>query len=82
MTQFIITCEHAAEECEELDRELRAVGVAEVMKERDFFCSCPFGHHGGWVAVEGESAATIHASLPPVFRSHAKVYEVEAVRFR
>jgi hypothetical protein len=57
------------------------VGVADAIKGRDFFCSCPYGHHGGWVEVEGVSAQAIHASLPPVFQSHAKVYEVEAVRF-
>jgi hypothetical protein len=80
MTKFIITCEHTAEECEEIDREMQAVGVAEVMKGRDFFCSCPYGHHGGWVEVEGDSAEAIHASLPPVFRSHSRVFQVEAVR--
>jgi hypothetical protein len=81
MTRFIITCEHTAEECAELDSEMQAVGVADAIKGRDFFCSCPYGHHGGWVEVEGVSAQAIHASLPPVFQSHAKVYEVEAVRF-
>jgi hypothetical protein len=81
MTQFIITCEHAAEDCEELDREMQAVGIADVMKGRDFFCSCPYGHHGGWVAGEGESAEAIQASLPPVFGSHARVYRVEVTQF-
>jgi hypothetical protein len=78
---FIITCEHKAQECAEMDREMQEVGVANAIKGKDFFCSCPYGHHGGWVAVEGESAEAILVSLPPVFRSHANVYEVEAVRF-
>jgi hypothetical protein len=81
MAKFIITCEHTEEECAEIDRELQSVGVAEVMKGRDFFCSCPYGHHGGWVEVEGETEEAIHSSLPPVFGSHANVYKVEAVRF-
>ena len=81
MAQFIITCEHDAGECADLDCEMQDVGVAEVIKGRDFFCSCPYGYHGGWVAVEGQSADGILASLPPVFRSHAKVYEVESIRF-
>jgi hypothetical protein len=82
MAQFIITCDHRAEECAEMEREMQEVGVAEVIKGHDFFCSCPYGHHAGWVAVEGESAEAILVSLPPVFRSHANVYEVEAVRFQ
>ena len=81
MENFIITCEHRAEECEEMDREMQDVGVAEVMKGKDFFCSCPYGHHGGWVAVEGESAEAILASLPPIFRSHATVHKIETIRF-
>jgi hypothetical protein len=81
MARFIITCNHTAEECADLDREMATVGIAEIIKGHDFFCSCPYGYHGGWVDVEGESAEAIHASLPPVFGSHAKVYEVEAVRF-
>jgi hypothetical protein len=81
MAKFIITCEHTAEECEEMDQEMQRVGVADVIKGNDFFCSCPHGYHGGWVAVEGESAESIHASLPPVFRSHALVHKVEAMRF-
>jgi hypothetical protein len=81
VAKFIITCEHTEAECAELDREMQAVGVADVIKGRDFFCSCPYGHHGGWVEVEGESAKAIQASLPPIFGSHAKVYEVEAIRF-
>lgn len=81
MSQFILTCEHKAEECEELDREMQTVGIADVIKGRDFFCSCPYGYHGGWVAVEGSSGEEILASLPPVFRSHAKVYQIESVRF-
>ena len=64
-----------------MDMEMQEIGVAEVIKGKDFFCSCPYGHHGGWVAVESESAESILISLPPVFRSHANVYEVEAVRF-
>jgi hypothetical protein len=79
--QFIITCEHKAEECAELERELQEAGPAEIIKGKDFFCSCPYGYHGGWVAVEGDDADVILASLPPVFRSHARVHHVEAIRF-
>lgn len=81
MAQFIITCEHRAEECQELDQEMQTLGVAEVIKGKDFFCSCPYGYHGGWVTVEGDSSEAILQALPPVFRAHANVYQVEVAQF-
>ncbi len=81
MSKFVITCEHKAEECDALSAELESLGTPAIIKGRDFFCSCPYGHHGGWVAVEAVSAADILSSLAPLFRSHANVYEVEAIRF-
>ena len=81
MARFIITCEHKPEECAEMERELQQLGPAEVIRGRDFFCSCPNGYHGGWVAVEGGSAKEILASLPPVFRSHAQAIQVETLQY-
>jgi len=81
MATYIITCDHAAEECEALSKELEEVGAPEVIRGKDFFCSCPHGHHAGWVAVEGDSAESILASLPPVFRSHANAYQTETMVF-
>ena len=81
MAKFVITCEHQAEECADMEKEMAERGVAEVIKGQDFFCSCPYGHHGGWVAVTGERAEEILASLPPIFRSHAKVFQVETIVF-
>jgi hypothetical protein len=77
--RFIVTCDHKPEECEALSRELEESGVPEAIKGKEFLCSCPYGHHGGWTVVEGESATAILGSLPPLFRSHADVYEVEGM---
>ena len=81
MAQYILTCEHEASECEAIEREFQDLGTPEVMKGRDFFCSCPFGHHGGWVTLESESADAVLAALPPLLRSHAQVFEVATVVF-
>jgi len=81
MARYIITCEHEAEECEAIEREMQTEGVPPVIKGKEFFCSCPYGHHGGWVAVDGESGEAILASLPPIFRAHAKVHQIESMTF-
>jgi hypothetical protein len=81
MATYIITCDHRAEECAAMEEELARLGPAAVIQGKDFFCSCPYGHHAGWVAVEGESAEDILATLPPVFRSHANAYQIETIRF-
>ena len=81
MSHFILTCEHEAGECYVLSQEIESLGAPAAIEGRSFFCSCPFGHHGGWVAVEGESPEAILDSLGPQFRSHAQLYEVELVRY-
>jgi hypothetical protein len=81
MAKFIITCDHAAEDCDAMTEELQSLGPAKVIQGKDFHCSCPYGHHAGWVAVEGESAESILESLPPVFKSHARAYQIETMVF-
>ena len=56
-------------------------GVAEVLKGREFLCSCPPGHHAGWAVVEGSDADSILATLPPIFRAHARAYQIESMQF-
>ena len=81
MATYILTCDHEASECAAIEEELQRLGPAEVIQGRDFYCSCPYGKHAGWVAVEAENAESVLASLPPVFRTHAQVHQVETVRF-
>ena len=81
MATFMLTCEHPAEVCEALFQEQQQLGTPDVYKGRDFLCSCPFGEHNGWVVVEGETGEAILASLPPLFRSHAKARQIETMVF-
>ncbi len=80
MTQFVLTCEHSGEECDALTKEYEDVGAPEIMKGRDFFCSCPHGFHGGWIVVESPSAEAALSGLPPILRSHSKAYQVETMQ--
>jgi hypothetical protein len=81
MATYMLICEHPAEDCERISKEQQDLGTPMVMKDRDFFCSCPYGVHNGWVVVEGDNSDSILTSLPPLLRSHAKVLEIEIVRF-
>lgn len=81
MATFMITCDHNPEDCEAMSKELELLGAPDFIKGRDFYCSCPFGHHAGWIKVEGESKESLLAGLPPIFRSHANAYQIETVVF-
>ncbi|HLF09500.1 MAG TPA: hypothetical protein VI789_09190 [Dehalococcoidia bacterium] len=81
MSQFLLYCEHTAEECEELGKEYEVYGVPGPVKGQDYYCSCPYGFHAGWVVVEAASAEHAMASLPPLNRAHTKAYQVETMRF-
>jgi hypothetical protein len=75
----MITCDHTAAECEEMESEMEALAAA--LAGVDFHCSCPYGYHGGWSVKEAASAEAIRASLPPLFGSHARVYQIETQPF-
>ncbi len=80
MPQFILTCEHAADECDAMTKEYEELGAPEIIRGKDFFCSCPHGFHGGWTVVEASNAEAVLAGLPPIFRSHANAYQVETLQ--
>jgi hypothetical protein len=77
----MITSDHTADECKDIEDELDKVGIAEAIKGYDFHCSCPYGHHGGWVVVEADTAEAVRVTFPPVFASHADVYQIETQPF-
>jgi hypothetical protein len=82
MATVVIECgEHTDGECEAMSKEIEELGVPDVLKGRDFACSCPFGRHGGWCVVEATDAAAALAGFGPVNKSHMKAYPVEMVRF-
>jgi len=82
MPQFVLECtEHTEAQCDEMSQEMEREGVAEVLKGREFLCSCPHGHHAGWAVVEGSDADSILATLPPIFRAHARAHQIESMQF-
>jgi hypothetical protein len=52
-----------------------------MIKGKDYWCSCPYGFHAGWVTVEAESPEAALAALPPLNRAHTKAYQVESMQF-
>jgi hypothetical protein len=81
MSQYLLYCEHTADECEALGQEYETLGAPELIRGKDYWCSCPYGFHAGWVTVEAESEDAALKALPPINRSHTKAYRVESMRF-
>lgn len=82
MARYVLQCgEHTDAECEAMSEELEEHGVPEILKGREFFCSCPHGHHGGWAVVEAPSKEAVLSGLAPKFRKHAEAFEIETMQF-
>ncbi len=81
MAQFVLQCEHTAEECDEMNQEVETLGVPDILRGKEYFCACPFGVHAGWVVVEAASAEDALASMGPVTRAHHRAIQVEIVKF-
>jgi hypothetical protein len=82
MATYVLECgEHTDAECEAMSKELEEYGTPNILKGRDFFCSCPFGHHAGWAIVEASSRDAVLSDLAPKFRAHVQVHEIETMQF-
>jgi hypothetical protein len=82
MAKYVLECgEHTDAECEAMSKELEEFGTPNVLKGREFFCSCPLGHHAGWAVVEASSRDAVLADLAPKFRAHVRVHEIETMQF-
>ncbi len=53
MAEFMLHHTHPAEDCGEIFPELQ--NVAQSLKGKNFFCTCPSGDHGGFFQVEAGS---------------------------
>ena len=78
MTRYMVINSHAPEECEGMESDVDKLPAQ--LKGRDFYCTCPFGEHGFYMFLEGDSSEEVLALLPTSFRSggttRAVPYEV------
>ncbi len=75
MAEFMLHHTHRAEDCDDMSAQLQ--NVAQSLKGKAFFCSCPSGDHGGFFRVEATSPAGALDALPPVMRATSTVYAGE-----
>ena len=74
MAQFLIHNRHEPHECQALNEEYEAMdGLPVAFTGHEYFCTCPAGDHGAYVIVDGDSADTVLAILPPKYRGGARV---------
>ncbi len=75
MARFLIEVPHEAEkvECARAIQILLKTG-SHFLTHADW--GCLDGEHKGWVIVEVESKQEVRSSLPPAYRSQAKIVEL------
>jgi hypothetical protein len=64
--QYIIVNKHAPEQCASMEEGL--AHLPDLLKGREFLCTCPFGDHGYFIVVEGDSAEDILKAMPESMR--------------
>ena len=78
MARYMLINHHAPEECEGMEADTDRLSPA--LRGADFYCTCPFGEHGYYMFLEGESSEEVLALIPPSLRgggtTRAVQYEV------
>ena len=55
--------------------------IPEHLRGKDFHCTCPFGKHGFYMIVEGESSEHVVDGLPPeLLTGNTRVEQLEVFR--
>ena len=62
MATYLVINEHAPEGCEPMEGGLDH--IPEHLKGKDFYCTCPFGKHGFYMILEGDSSDQVVQGLP------------------
>jgi hypothetical protein len=78
MARYMVINSHTPEECEPMEED--ADKLPAELKGQDFYCTCPFGEHGYYLFLEGDSSQEVLALIPPSLRAggttRAVPYEV------
>ncbi|MFN2545042.1 MAG: hypothetical protein ABR600_10820 [Actinomycetota bacterium] len=78
MPRYMILNSHSPEECEAMEADVDKLSPA--LKGADFYCTCPFGEHGYYMFLEGDSSGEVLGILPDSLRlggsTRAVQYEI------
>ena len=77
MAEFMLHHTHPAEDCENIFPQLQ--NVAQSLKGKNFFCTCPSGDHGGFFQVEAGSHEDAVRLLPEIMRASTQVFPGETM---
>lgn len=79
MATYLIINEHRAEECEPMEAGMDR--LPEHLKGKNFYCTCPYGKHGFYMILDGESSEQVVAGLPPeLLISSTRAEQVEVFK--
>ncbi len=77
MAEFMLHHTHPAEDCGDIFPQLQ--NVAQSLKGKNFFCTCPSGDHGGFFQVEAGSPEDAVRLLPEIMRASTQVFPGETM---
>ncbi len=77
MAEFMLHHTHPAGDCENIFPQLQ--NVAQSLKGKNFFCTCPSGDHGGFFQVEAGSPEDAVGLLPEIMRASTQVFPGETM---
>ena len=77
MAEFMLHHTHPAEDCENIFPQLQ--NVAQSLKGKNFFCTCPSGGHGGFFQVEAGNPEDAVRLLPEIMRASTQVFPGETM---
>lgn len=72
---YLVMNRHEPDHCEPMDSGINRIG--DHLKGKDFYCSCPFGEHGFYMLLEGESSEEVIQGLPPEWRPGTRAVALE-----
>ena len=77
MAEFMLHHTHSAEDCENIFPQLQ--NVAQLLKGKNFFCTCPSGDHGGGLQEDAGSPEDAVRLLPEIMRASTRVFPGETM---
>lgn len=75
MPQYIVINRHRAEECDPMEVVLQH--LPEHLRGKDLLCTCPYGVHGYYMVLEGETGEEVILGLPPELQKGSQALQIE-----